>query len=126
MARKATRNWNKLALLTSFILVGCAAVPEIKAKPENLSFIVVNLVLDKVERLAEPGSKGFPPIKKEILSIGRFKLYSSFKLSMDKDRQDADNTRESRRYSPASDFPEMNSGLRLNRNMMYFEIKFKW
>jgi len=114
----------KLIISCLILCLGCAAVPEIRLKPENLHYIVVNLVLDKVERLAEPGSKKFPPIKKEILSIGRFKLYTSFRLSLDRERQADEDLAE---IQPRrSDTFNTNTKFRVDKDIIYIEFVLKW
>jgi len=115
---------NYRSIVCCLILCGCTSVPAIKVRPENAPYIVINLLLDKVERLAEPGSKGFPPIKKEILRVGRLKLYTSFRMSVDRERQ-VDEDQTVTQYKSPNTF-DANTKFRIDKDVVYIEFVLKW
>lgn len=88
--------------------------------------MIVNVILDKVERQAEPGSRGFPPINREILRIGRIKIFSSFKLSLDRDHKEDDAGSGPARGYRTMDGWDTNTKVRLDKDVVYFELRFKF
>lgn len=128
MGRKLTRSFGftrYFGILILFFLVGCAIKQEIKVKPENIPYVFLNIALDKIEKFADKGSRGFPAIKKEIVSIGKFKLYSSLRLGIDRSN-DKERNYDKEYYLRSNHRFETNNKLRIDKDLIYIEISFKF
>lgn len=113
-------------LVGSFLSLslGCSYLTPVHFHTENLPYPVLNAALDKVEDYASPPSRGFPPINKELLQLGRFRLSTAFRVRYS---NPSDNNPE---YEPGShgarEGLRPRAKLRLNHDTLYFEVQFRF
>ena len=111
-----------LPLLLSLNLLGCVA-PEIK--PENLVYVPANIALDKIDDFADRGS--FPRIDKPLVQWGPLRVSTSFRTRLSRKEELRENPEPSVFNRPPSTGPGYaGTNARIDWDMIYIELRFKW